>query len=95
MWAELGRRWRRRKKSWAAVARRSSEGGGTDAGEAKAADRADAGEAQQHPADAVAAGAAAARTLDPGGAAVPSPAQILCAVRIAPFFPAAVGASYA
>jgi len=38
------------------------------------------------PADAVAAGAAAARTLDRGGAAVPSPAQIPCTVRIAPLF---------
>jgi len=35
MWAELGRRWSKRKKTWEAVARRSSAGGGVDAGEAE------------------------------------------------------------
>ena len=35
MWAELGRRWSKRKKAQEAVARRSSAGGGVDAGEAE------------------------------------------------------------
>jgi len=73
-----GRADRRRKKSWAAVARRRSAGGG-----------ADAGEAQQQTAQMRAKLSSRPRGCGRGwgsaGAAVPSPAQIPCAVPYCAF----------